>query len=154
MFKSFLEKQKTRQQSAAAYLRGQSGSALVETILSLPLLILIVVGVMLTTYLSLEKIWLERATREAAFCVANTLNSQLDNSAFCKKRLRETLQAALPIGRVQTITLINFERRIIVKASLVFGPPEVSGYEAFKKMSTLRSQTELQKVSLATLRGF
>lgn len=148
-----LSKNQTYQLSAVAYLQCRRGSALVETMLSLPVLMLIIFGVLLTTYLSFEKIWLERATREAAFCMANTLNNQANKAVFCKKRLQQTLQLALPFGHIQSMTMIELDRHITVKVSLVVGPPRVSDYEFIEKTRTLKSHTKLQKISLGAVRG-
>ncbi len=79
-------------------IRNQNGSALVETISSLALLIPVIVAGLVFSYFTFAKVWCDRTAYEGAVCLAS-----LAKEDACQNRFRRDLQA-LPIGRASQLT--------------------------------------------------
>lgn len=71
--------------------RRDSGSALIESVLAAPVLIMLVSGLLLAAYSGFAKIWIRHLSYEAVICLA----SRVAESA-CRERVRDSIEGALP----------------------------------------------------------
>lgn len=90
----------------------QNGFSLVESIVSLPVLISALVCVFAGIYLFIAQAWLKDAAEEAALCVAE---KQL--ASQCKTELEQKTQTALPIGRYSKLSIEKLSNGVLVKYS-------------------------------------
>lgn len=82
----------------------QNGSAVVESMLSIPIVGFLVIGGSAILYLSFAKVWLNRGAREAAICLASPSPPNR-----CRNKLESTLKAGLPFGQTE-ITVFRSDR--------------------------------------------
>lgn len=82
----------------------QKGSAVVESMLTVPIVGFLVIGGSAILYLSFAKVWLNRAARESAICLASPSPPNR-----CRNKLESTLKAGLPFGQTE-ITVFRADR--------------------------------------------
>jgi hypothetical protein len=71
---------------------------MIELIFAVPIVVMVVSGGACLLYLCFAKVWITRAAREGAICLASQLSKQK-----CRSRIDETLKVGLPFG-VSSIT--------------------------------------------------
>lgn len=106
-------------------LRSQRGSTLVEAVLAAPLIGMVIVACAVLVYLSFAKIWMNRAAREAAVCLASP-----SPPSRCRARLTNTLRLGLPIGRIEIREFQNTRYQTRVSLQL-----------SFERVSTMQDST-------------
>lgn len=106
-------------------LRNQRGSTLVEAVLAAPLIGMVIVACAVLIYLSFAKVWMNRAAREAAVCLASP-----SPPSRCRARLTNTLRLGLPIGRIEIREFQNTRYQTRVSLQL-----------SFERVSTMQDST-------------
>jgi hypothetical protein len=106
-------------------LRSQRGSTLVEAVLAAPLIGMVIVACAVLIYLSFAKVWMNRAAREAAVCLASP-----SPPSRCRARLTNTLRLGLPIGRIEIREFQNTRYQTRVSLQL-----------SFERVSTMQDST-------------
>lgn len=118
-------------------LRNERGSTLVEVVLTAPLIGMAVVACAVLLYLAFAKIWMNRAAREAAICLASP-----SPPSRCRNRLENTLKLGLPIGRIEIREFQNsrFQTRVSLQMSIgqtetteISRPTTIESSATFKK---------------------
>ncbi len=97
-------------------LHNQRGSTLVETALAAPVIGMILVACAVLLYLAFAKVWMNRAAREAAICLASP-----SPPSRCRIRLENTLKAGLPIGQTEVREFRNSRYQTRVSLRMSFG---------------------------------
>ncbi len=111
----------------------QNGTAALESVLTLPILGILIFGSSGILYMSFAKIWLDRAAREAAVCLASPSPPNR-----CRVRLESTLGAGLPIGRTEILVFRSDRRGSQVSLQLQFDRSRrygqrISAHSTFRK---------------------
>jgi hypothetical protein len=111
----------------------QNGTAALESVLLLPILGILILGSAGILYMSFAKIWLDRAAREAAVCLASPSPPNR-----CRARLETTLKAALPIGRTEILVFRSDRTGSRVSLQLQFDRSQrysqrISAHSNFRK---------------------
>lgn len=105
----------------------ESGSVVVESLISFTAIIAIVAGGLTVAYHSFAKVWIDHSSYEALICLGTS------STVFqCEERLRKRLKRALPIGRIAHLRLNRSPSRARVELRL-----------AFKNQTLLRHQASL-----------
>ena len=71
----------------------ERGTAMIETLISATLLMGVVIGLIVTGYLAFTKVWMRRASYEAAICLASQ-----ENKWTCRRHLMQAIDGVLPSG--------------------------------------------------------
>lgn len=100
----------------------QNGSTTLESVLMVPILGILILGSSGILYMSFAKIWLDRAAREAAVCLASP-----SPPTRCRVRLESTLTAGLPIGRTKILVFTSDRTGSRVSLQLDFDRSQRSG---------------------------
>ncbi|MBN8539582.1 MAG: pilus assembly protein [Deltaproteobacteria bacterium] len=100
----------------------QNGSTTLESVLMVPILGILILGSSGILYMSFAKIWLDRAAREAAVCLASP-----SPPTRCRVRLESTLTAGLPIGRTKILVFKSDRTGSRVSLQLAFDRSQRSG---------------------------
>lgn len=117
------------------HVRSDQGTALLETSLALPLLIVIVSGLLATIYLSFARIWFERNGYEALICLSTS------TQAFrCEQEFRERIADGLPIGWLESVRLTRSRKHASIQASFA-----VSGTTVFRSRNELVLPLQAEK---------
>jgi len=74
----------------------QRGSAMIETLITAPIVALVISVGSSLLYLSFAKAWLARSAREGAVCLVTP-----STQAQCRKKLERTLEVGLPFGDIK-----------------------------------------------------
>lgn len=74
----------------------ERGSALIETLVAAPIVSVVILGGSLLMYRWFAEVWMTRAAREAAVCLATSAPA-----SQCRRRLEATLRIGLPFGRAE-----------------------------------------------------
>lgn len=77
--------------------RSDRGQALLETLVSFPIIILTVTALFGGSYLIVTQRWIEHTSYELAVCALHT------STWSCKRTARERISNFLPFGRIQAI---------------------------------------------------
>lgn len=104
----------------------QIGSATVESVLTIPIIGILVLGGSGILYMSFAKIWLDRSAREAAICLASPSPPNR-----CRSRLESALNAGLPIGRSEILVFRSDRTGSQVSIQLHFDRSRTSGQRIF-----------------------
>jgi hypothetical protein len=93
-----------------------NGSALVETAVSLVVVITLVSSGFLIIYFSFARVWIARNSYEALICLATTTPERV-----CQRELRRTLERTLPFGSLSGLDLKRTSRSAKVHLRLTVG---------------------------------
>ena len=108
-------------------IRNQNGSATVESISSLALLIPLIVTGLTLSYLTFAQVWCNRTSYEATVCLAS--NAKAND---CESRFRKDIRA-LPIGRVSHLELTR--NSDVTKVDFRFGIGEKINFKTHYELS-------------------
>lgn len=72
--------------------QNQTGSALIETAIATPIVVVLVSGVLLAGYTGIAKIWIRHSSYEATICLASRTPPRI-----CHKQLQTRVAGLLPV---------------------------------------------------------
>jgi len=86
--------------------KGQAGSVVVESVIAIPILVLLISGVSLLAYVGFAQIWIHLSSYEAAVCLASD-----EQIHICQSRLMTRIHGALPGAKLSALRLSRNKRR-------------------------------------------
>ena len=114
----------------------QNGSAVLETTISLSLVVTIVGGGLSILYLSFAHVWLERASYESVVCL-----STREPQHSCEDRFRMEAKSALPIGRVSELHMERSSSHASIKLRFNIAGKDVFEHHDFRSLPFSEGRT-------------